>query len=157
MNPQTSLTNKQYLLERIPGKGGWTYARIDIPREEGTPFGMVRVRGSIEGYELDSCSIMPMGDGGLFLPVRAEIRKAIKKEEGDYVHITLYKDDEPYKIPAELQTRLEDEEVYKLFLKHKPWERRMCAKWIFSAKRPETVNERIIKTIYRLKRNEKIV
>lgn len=154
----TPLINTQIVLERIPGKGGWTYARIDaLPREEGTPFGMVRVKGSIDGYELDSCSIMPMGDGGLFLPVREEIRKAIKKEEGDSVHIILYKDDEPYKMPAELQQRLEEEGVYKNFLKHKQWEQRMCARWIFSAKRPETVNERIIKTILRLKRNEKII
>lgn len=157
MNPKP-LTNKQYLLHRIPGKGGWTYARIDdIERDKGMPFGMVRVRCAIDDYELDSCSIMPMGDGGLFLPVRAEIRKAIKKEEGDYVHIVLYKDDEPYKIPGELKGRLEEENVYKAFLKHKPWEQRICARWIFSAKRPETVNERLIKTIFRLKRNKKIV
>jgi Domain of unknown function (DUF1905)/Bacteriocin-protection, YdeI or OmpD-Associated len=157
MNP-TPLTNKQYLLERIPGKGGWTYARIDdIPREKDVPFGMVRVKGSIDGFEIDTCSIMPMGDGGLFLPVRAEIRKAIKKEEGDYVHIILYKDDEPYKIPEALQTRLEEEGVYKHFLQRKQFEQRLCARWIYSAKRPETVNERIIKTIYRLRANQNII
>jgi hypothetical protein len=153
------LINTQITLERIPGKGGWTFARIHgIDKDkDGAPFGMVRVKGTIDGYELDSCSIMPMGDGGLFLPVKAEIRKSIKKEEGDTVHIVLFKDDEPYKIPAELQLRLEEEGVFKQILKHKPWEQRMCARWIFAAKRPETVNERIIKTIYRLRRNEKIV
>jgi hypothetical protein len=153
------LINTQITLERMPGKGGWTFARIHgIEKDkDGSPFGMVRVKGSIDGYELDSCSIMPMGDGGLFLPVKAEIRKKIKKEEGDTVNIILFKDDEPYKAPAELQLRLEEEGVYKQFLKHKPWEQRMCAKWIFSAKRAETVNERIIKTIFRLRRNEKIV
>ncbi|MFP9113282.1 DUF1905 domain-containing protein [Flavobacterium sp. RHBU_3] len=152
------IINTQITLERIPGKGGWTYARIPgIQKEDGAAFGMVRVKGSIDGYEIDTCSIMPMGNGGHFLPVKAEIRKAIKKEEGDSVHIILYKDDEPYKVPAELQLRLEEEGVYKNFLKHKQWEQRMCAKWIFSAKRTETVNERIIKTILRLKRNEKII
>lgn len=153
------LINTQITLERMPGKGGWTFARIHgIEKDkDGAPFGMVRVRGSIDGYELDSCSIMPMGSGGLFLPVKAEIRKKIKKEEGDTVHIILFKDDEPYKIPPELQLRLEEEGVYKQFQKHKPWEQRMCARWIFSAKRPETANERIIKTIFRLRRNEKIV
>ena len=154
----TLLTNKQYLLHRMPGKGGWTYARIeDFERDKDRPFGMVRVKGSIDGYELDTCSIMPMGDGGLFLPVRAQIRKAIKKEEGDHVHIILYKDDTPYKVPEALQQRLEAENVYVRFLKHKPWQQAMCAKWIYSAKRPETVNERIIKTIYRLQRNENII
>lgn len=154
----TPITDQQYQLERMPGKGGWTYARItDVTVSKGEPFGMIRVKGTIDNYELESCSIMPMGNGGLFLPVKAAIRKAIKKEEGDYVHIILFKDDELYKIPAALQLRLEEENVHGAFLKHKPWEQRMCARWIFSAKRPETINERIIKTIFRLKRNEKII
>lgn len=157
--PKQPLINTHITLERMPGKGGWTFARIpDVQKsKDGAPFGMVRVKGTIDGYELDSCSIMPMGNGSHFLPVNAIIRKQIKKEEGDTVHFILYKDDEPYKVPYELQHRLEEEGVYKQFVKHRPWEQRMCAKWIYAAKRPETVNERIIKTIFRLRRNEKIV
>lgn len=30
---------------------------------------------------------MPMGDGKLLLPVKAEIRKQIKRQDGDFVHI----------------------------------------------------------------------
>lgn len=157
--PDISLINKQILLERMTGKGGWTFARITglEKDKDGTPFGMLRVCGSIDGYELGSCSLMPMGNGDLFLPVKADIRKKIKKEEGDYVQLILFKDDVPYKIPEALQQRLEEEGVFAKFLKHKAWEQRTCAKWIFSAKRAETVNERVIKTIFRLQRNEKIV
>lgn len=157
--PKQPLINTHITLERMPGKGGWTYARIPgiENSKDGAPFGMVRVKGTIDGYELDSCSIMPMGNGSHFLPVNAAIRKQIKKEEGDSVQLILHKDDAPYKVPAELQQRLEEEGVYIKFAKHKPWEQRMCAKWIYAAKRPETVNERIIKTIFRLRSNEKIV
>lgn len=155
----TLLIDAKIVLERIPGKGGWTYARIPLVEKEkdGRPFGMVKVRGSIDDYELDGCSLMPMGDGVLFLPVKAEIRKKIKKEEGDLVNVILYKDDQPYVVPDQLRQRLESEGVLSTFLHHKPWEQRMCAKWIFSAKRQETVNERIVKTIFRLRRGEKIV
>lgn len=156
--PEQLLIDKQITLERMPGKGGWTFARIEgIENEGGGAFGMLRVKGSIDDYEVEGCSIMPMGNGALFLPVKTEIRKKIKKEEGDTVHIVLFKDDEPYKAPQDLIVRLEDAGVYSKFLKQKQWEQRMCSKWIYAAKRQETVNERIVKTIFRLQRNEKIV
>ncbi len=40
-----------------------------------------------------------MGDGKMFLPVKAEIRKKIKKEAGDWVHVLLYTDNEPLEVP----------------------------------------------------------
>ncbi|MEL1244223.1 YdeI/OmpD-associated family protein [Flavobacterium sp. DGU11] len=153
------LTDKQYLLERFPGKGGWTYARLDeIPKDNDMPFGWVKVKGTIDGYSIEDYNLMPMGGGGLFLPVKAEIRKKIGKEEGDHVHIILYRDDSVFEIPEVFRQRLDDYPgLYAVFTKHKKWEQRMCINWIYSAKRPETVNERIIKTIYRLQRRKKIV
>lgn len=156
---EAPLVDKEYLMERIPGKGGWTYIALpEIPKDKEAVFGIVRVRGTIDGYEIKHYSLMPMGSGAMFLPVKADIRKRIGKEEGDYVRVTLYRDDEPYRIPDELKTALQEEHgVYEKFLTYKKWEQRMCAQWIFSAKRPETVKERIIKTIGRVQRREKII
>lgn len=152
------IVDAEFLLERFPGKGGWTYARIpQVIKEKDAPFGWVKVKGFIDNYEVKSYNLMPLGNGKLFLPVKAEIRKKIKKEEGDYVREVLYKDNTPYAIPEELKIILEEENVYQKFLKHKKWEQKMCADWIFSAKRVETKKERIIKTVYRLIRGEKIV
>lgn len=152
------IVDAEFLLERFPGKGGWTYARIpQVIKEKDAPFGWVKVKGFIDTYEIKSYNLMPFGNGKLFLPVKAEIRKKIKKEEGDYVRVVLYKDNTPYAIPEELKILLEEENVYQKFLKHKKWERKMCADWRFSAKREETKKERIIKTVYRLIKGEKIV
>ncbi len=153
------LTDKQYLLERFPGKGGWTYARLDeIPKDNDMPFGWVKVKGTIDGYSIEGYNLMPMGSGGLFLPVKAEIRKKIGKEEGDYVHVTLYRDDSVFEVPEEFKLRLQEYPgVFEAFKRYKKWEQRMCTNWIYSAKRPETVNERIIKTIFKVQRKEKIV
>ena len=152
------LTDKEYLLERFSGKGGWTYAEItEIPRNKEAAFGIVKVKGRIDNYEISSYTLMPMGNGSLLLAVKAEIRKKIRKEAGDYVHITLYEDNSVFEIPEELKLHLEEEGVYKLFTGRKRWEQKMCCDWIFSAKREETKRERIIRTLYRLKRNEKIV
>jgi hypothetical protein len=67
------------VLEKIPGKGGWTYVVInEIAPDKRAKFGWVKVRGSIDDYELNQYKLMPMGNGKLFLPVRAEIRKKQK-------------------------------------------------------------------------------
>ncbi|HYG01732.1 MAG TPA: DUF1905 domain-containing protein [Chryseosolibacter sp.] len=61
------LVNKQYRLEKFPGKGGWTFARIpEIMQDKTKPFGWVKVRGSIDGVEFKKYHLMPMGNGNLF-------------------------------------------------------------------------------------------
>ncbi|MEY3398621.1 MAG: hypothetical protein RL220_1215, partial [Bacteroidota bacterium] len=80
-----ALVDKAYRLEKFPGKGGWTYARIpEILQDKHSPFGWVRVKGSIDDVEFSSYHLMPMGNGQLFLPVKADIRKKIGKKEGDW-------------------------------------------------------------------------
>jgi len=151
------LVDKEYLLERFPGKGGWTYIALpEIQKDKDAPFGIVRVSGTIDGVEIKQYSLMPYGNGSLLMAVKAEIRKKINKEEGDYVYLTLYRDESEYQIPEELKATLTEAGVYSIFTTYKKWEQKMCSEWIFSAKRPETVNERIIRTIGRLHRKEKI-
>lgn len=94
------LVNKKYLLEKFPGKGGWTYAHLpDISPGKRTHFGWVKVRGTIDGYEINKYNLMPIAGGKLFLPVKAEIRKHIHKQAGDNVHVILYHDNEPLNVP----------------------------------------------------------
>ena len=151
------LTDKEYQLERFSGKGGWTYISLpEIPKDKEAAFGIVKVKGRIDDYEISGVTLMSFS-GILIMAVKAEIRKAIGKEEGDYVHVTLYKDDSVFSIPDDFKELLIAEGVYETFKSHKQWEQRMCVKWIFSAKRKETVKERITKTIYKLKRRERIV
>lgn len=151
------LTDKKYQLERFSGKGGWTYISLpEIPKDKEAAFGTVKVRGMIDGYELSDVNLMSFS-GVLIMAVRAEIRKAIGKEEGDYVHVKLYKDTGIFQIPDDFKQRLTDEGVFDIFKSYKKWEQRMCIKWIFSAKREETVKERITKTIFKLKHRERIV
>lgn len=154
---ETLLTDKEYQLERFPGKGGWTYVLLpEIPKDPEAAFGVVKVKGTIDNYEVSDVTLMSF-QGVLMMAVKAEIRKAIDKEEGDTVHITLYRDTGVFQIPEDFKQRLMEESVFEIFKGYRKWEQRMCIKWIFSAKRDETVKERIVKTIFKLKRRERII
>jgi len=146
------LVNKKYLLERFPGKGGWTFARIpEVLQDKKAHFGWVRVRGTIDGHEISKYHLMPMGNGSLFLPVKAEIRKKIKKKEGDKVHVILYPDNEPLEIPEEMLLCLQDEPTaLKFFKSLTESEKKLYIQWIYSAKKEDTKVNRLVKTINRL-------
>lgn len=146
------LVNKRYLLEKYPGKGGWTYVSIpEVLRDKSTPFGWVKVKGFIDTFEIKNYRLMPMGNGKLFLPVKAEIRKKINKHAGDWVKIILYADSSSLEIPEDILVCLKDEpEAYKTFLSYTEGQQKAYVDWINSAKKEETKVNRIAITINRL-------
>jgi Domain of unknown function (DUF1905)/Bacteriocin-protection, YdeI or OmpD-Associated len=151
------LVNKKYKLQKYPGKGGWIYAVIEeIAPDKKAKFGWVQVSGSIDGFELKRYKLMPMGNGKLFLPVRAEIRKAIGKKEGDTIQVILFADNSAIEIPEEFLLCLQDEPLAKqFFLKLTESEQQFYIKWIYSAKQEVTKIKRIAEAITRLNKKEK--
>ena len=148
------LVDKEYLLEKFPGKGGWTYAAIpEIPQPKRIPFGWVRVKGAIDAYELQRCKLMPLGNGQLFLPVNARIRKKIYKEAGDMVRIVLFSDEYLDEIPHEILEcfQNEPEKVCQNFKALSNYDQKAYLDWIYDAKTDEVKVSRIIKMMERLK------
>ena len=151
------LVNKKYLLEKYPGKGGWTFTVIpEIPPDKKSPFGWVKVKGSIDGFEINKYHLMPTGKGQLFLFVKSEIRKKIKKQAGDYVHVILYLDNEPLEVPEELLSCLQDDTAaLEFFNSLDENEKHSYVKWIYSAKTEQTKADRIAKTLTGLSERRK--
>lgn len=151
------LVDNKYLLEKFPCKGGWTYAIIpEIIPDKKTPFGWVKVKGSIDTYEFNNSHLMPSGKGSLFLSVKSEVRKKIKKQAGDYVHIILYLDNEPLTIPEELLLCLQDDiDALQFFNTLSESEQSNYIKWIYSAKTDQTKVDRIANTLTKLCKHQK--
>lgn len=149
--------DKECQLFETAGKGGWTFVEItDIPMQK-TPFGMMKVKGTIDDYEFSDAHLMPVGNGHLGLPVRAEIRKRIKKSAPDTVRIILYEDKAPLIIPEELILCMKDEDgLWEKFERYTPGQKRLFVNWINSAKTERTRIDRIAKTITKVQNGEKL-
>ena len=152
------LVDKRYLLQKYPGKGGWTYAAIpEVLQDKHMPFGWVKVKGSIDNFEIKNYKLMPIGNGQLFLPVKADIRKNIGKKDGDWVHVILYADNSPTEIPDEFLVCLQEEPgANKYFFALNDGQKKEYVDWIYSAKTEETKIERIADAMIKLGKSKKL-
>ncbi len=143
------LVNKKYLLEKFPGKGGWTYIQInEIKPVKKKYFGGVKVRGFIDEYELKDHNLFPMGKGILMMAVKAEIRKKIGKQEGDWVNLKLYYDEPEDNTNEDFLVCLKEDSAAKnTFSKATKNQQKEIMDWISASKNEDMKVERIAKML----------
>jgi hypothetical protein len=134
------------------GGGG---ANVNIPFDVEQAFGKMRVKvkATIDG-ELYRGTLVRMGSPQHMLPVLKEIRENIGKSFGDEVTIELEEDLEPRQvdIPPDFQQALETNPAAHTYFKRLSYtHQKEYVHWIDEAKREQTRQSRIQKTINQLK------
>jgi len=152
------MPNKQNFTPVIQNAGGGG-AFVEVPFDVEKEFGSKRpkVKALIEGVPYRGI-LTRMGTDCHILGIRKEIREQVHKTFGDEVTITVEADIEPrvVKVPAELKKAFtSDKEAKLLFDKLSYTHQKEYVNWINEAKRDETHQNRIAKTIEMLKRRKR--
>jgi hypothetical protein len=75
-------------LQKGDNPGAWTCVVMDDVAELFGTHGLVKIRGEIDGQPFTG-ALMAQGDGTHRLPVKAAVRKTIRKEAGDTVRVRI--------------------------------------------------------------------
>ena len=133
-------------------KTGWRYVHIDAEMANELKLNnkkSFRVKGMLYALPINGIALMPMGDGSFILPLKADIRRALRKDAGAALTVSIEEDlDYKVEIPNDLQECFDFEpEALNYFNSLPKSHRDYFIKWINSAKTNETRAKRIVNTI----------
>jgi hypothetical protein len=138
-------------------KTGWTYVTIpaDISEQLKTGFKKsYRVKGKLDDHPIVQQALIPIGNGEFILPLNASLRRAIHKNKGAMLKLSLAEDKKPPEVSAELLECMADSPKAKKKFNSLPRSHQMYfSKWIESAKTIQTKAKRIGLTITAMERN----
>lgn len=152
------MTQKQTFTATIQNAGGGG-AFVEVPFDVEAVFGSKKpkVKALIEGVPYRGI-LTRMGTDYHMLIILKGIREQIGKTFGDEVSITVEPDTEPrvIEVPADLKKAFRSEKEAKAFFEKLSYtHQREYVMWINEAKREETRQNRIAKTIEMLKQGKK--
>lgn len=136
--------------EILTGPQGGAY--VEFPFSVSEVFGVrgrVPVQATFDGHPYQG-SIANMGTGCHILIVRKDVRKAIKKDCGDRVDVTLYHDTQPrvVEVPSDFQSLLQEHTEANTFFQSLSYTcQREYVQWITEAKRETTRQRRMEKAL----------
>lgn len=151
------LVNQLLLIKKKPEKGGWFYVSIPgIDPKHKNKLGLIRIKGFVETYEFKQFNLLPMTNGHMMLPLKAPVRKAIGKKEGDTVQVRLYLDKSLVEIPEEiLDSLLDSPKAHEFFMSLSDSNKKYYIDWIADAKKIDTKVSRLLKMISLLEKRKK--
>jgi len=152
------MSKKQTFTATIQNAGGGG-AYVEVPFDVEEAFGSKRpkVKALIEGVPYRT-TLMRMGSECHMLGVLKDLRERIGKTFGDEITVTLEPDTEPrvIEIPKDLMKELKkDKEAKTFFDKLSYTHQKEYVRWVEEAKKEETRQNRILKTIEMLKKGKR--
>lgn len=135
-------------------------AWIDFPYDLKKTYGvgnLVPFIATIDGHVIYRGSLAKMGKDYAMILLRKDVLAQIGKKTGEQVDIVLTLDDKPRKLPVAkyLQEALQEGNVWEILSALSFTHRKEYIKWITSAKKTETRQNRLKKMIDMLKNNKK--
>jgi hypothetical protein len=128
-------------------KTGWTYVLIPFDIAEKINKGVkksYRVKGKIDSVDIKQLALIPMGEGDFIIPLKADLRKKIKKQKGEKVKLSIELDSSEFKHDKDLMDCLNDDKQARKFFDSLPGShQRYYTKWIETAKTIDTKSKRI--------------
>src|SRR5215213_10126252 len=137
--------------------GGGAFVEVPFDVEAAFASKRPRVKAMIEGVPYRGI-LTRMGTEYHMLIILKEIREKVGKTFGDEVTISVEPDTEPrlIEVPAELKKAFKTEKEAKAFFEKLSYtHKREYVRWISEAKREETRQNRILKTIAMLKQGKR--
>jgi hypothetical protein len=132
-------------------KTGWTFIEVPMAQAQLLKPGnkkAFRVKGFLDQTPFDGISLVPVGEGNFILPLKAALRKKLKKGEGATLQVQLQVDEQEIKPPEDLLQCLADEpKALAYFNKLPKSHQNYYIKWINEAKTEPTRTKRIAKSV----------
>ena len=137
------------------GKGAWTY-HIQIPNTKHIvgKWGTMKVSGTIDDYKIESINLFTIAGQDKLISINDKIRKAINKNGGDTVNVTLCLMGAKEQVTQkEILEIFKDSRVLKFFNKLSEKERTEIVEKITSEKSEKKQFKTILKSIDQLSKN----
>lgn len=135
-------------------KTGWTYIEINAKQaqklkpDSKTSF---RVKGKLDGFDIQKTALLPMGEGDFILPFNADLRKGTGKKAGDVIRVQIELDERELTLsPAFIRCLKDDPIAYDFFKTLPKGHQNYFGKWIDSAKTTATKTKRITMAVIAL-------
>jgi hypothetical protein len=150
---------KKHTFKAIIQNAGGGGAFVEVPFDVERTFGSKRpkVKAMIEGVPYRG-SLVRMGGPNYMLIILKGIREQIGKTSGDDIQVLVELDTEErvIELPKDLMKELKKDKVVKAFFDKLSYShKKEYVKWIEEAKKEETRQNRIIKTMEMLKKGRK--
>tara|TARA_R110000744_G_C19315632_1_gene557141 strand:- start:999 stop:1466 length:468 start_codon:yes stop_codon:yes gene_type:complete len=149
--------NEKLTLQYIAGNGAWTYQLI-IPNTKHIKgkWGDLKVSGTIDGYEIKNKNLGPVKNSDKKMSINSEIRKAINKDGGDTVIVTLYLENQTEtNNSSEILECFKDGQVLRIFERLDKIEQREIINEILNVATDDQKAEKIIKAIESLESKQR--
>jgi hypothetical protein len=143
------------VIQNAGGGGAFVEVPFDVEKEFGSK--RPKVKAMIEGIPYRGI-LTRMSTDCHILGIRKDIREQVGKTFGDEIKVTVEPDIEPrvVEVPADLEKDLnKDKEAKTIFDKLSYTHQKEYVTWITEAKKEETRQNRITKTIEMLKKGKK--